>query len=212
MAGSFWRLLAAFLLILLAALLHAQGAGEGHIPLPAIVPGYAPARADSMLGLSGTSMPSPSPLVGHYPYSPGSDGLLQIAHPAGIIFSGTVTAVSPPSAKRTHTTTVTFKVSHAIRGVSAGENLTIHEWSGLWRRGERYRVGERVFLFLYSPSRLGLTSPVAGGAGRFAVDFQGKILLTPQHIQMFAADPILGGKGLASYADFVRAVQHAGLE
>jgi hypothetical protein len=212
MAGSFWRLLAAFLLILLAALLHAQGAGAGHIPLPAIVPRYASASADSMLGLSGPSMPSPSPLVGRHPYGFGPDGLLQIAHPAGIIFSGTVTAVSPPSAKKSHATTITFKVNHAIRGASAGETLTIREWSGLWRRGERYHVGECVFLFLYSPSRLGLTSPVAGGAGRFAVNFQGKILLSPQHIQMFAGDPILGGKVLASYSDFARAVQHAGLE
>ena len=215
MAGSFWRLLAAFFFILLAALLRAQDAGADRNHLPAIVPRYAPASAlDSMLplGPSGTSMPAPSPLIGRYPYSPGSDGLLQIAHAAGIIFWGTVTAVSPPWAKGSHATTITFKVSRAIRGASAGENLTIHEWAGLWRRGERYRVGERVFLFLYSPSRLGLTSPVAGGAGRFAVNLQGRILLTPQHIQVLAGDPILAGKVFASYDDFARAVQHAGLE
>ncbi|MGA8618051.1 MAG: hypothetical protein WB660_05965 [Candidatus Sulfotelmatobacter sp.] len=66
-----------------------------------------------------------------------------------------------------------------MRGASIGEKLTIHEWAGLWTRGERYRVGERVLLFLYSPSRLGLTSPVAGAIGRFAIDSEGKIVLAP---------------------------------
>ena len=99
-----------------------------------------------------------------------------------------------------------------MRGASAGQNLTIHEWAGLWNRGERYRVGERVLLFLYSPSRLGLTSPVAGPIGRFAIKDKGEILLTPQHIHSLATDPILGGKTIAPYADFSLAVQRSSRE
>jgi hypothetical protein len=217
MAGSWWRLLAAFLLILVAALLHAQDAGTDRIaPIPAN-PGLS--RYSSSIavgptlpsGPSSAGIQSPGPPLGSHPYGPGI-GFLKIAHPAGIIFSGTVTAVLPASAKGERATAITFKVNQAIRGASAGQNLTIHEWAGLWSHGERYRVGERVFLFLYSPSRLGLTSPVAGGAGRFAMDLKGRILLSPQHLQIFENDPILGGKIVASYDDFARAVQRLGLE
>jgi hypothetical protein len=77
----------------------------------------------------------------------------------------------------------------------------------LWSDGERYRVGERVLLFLYSPSKLGLTSPVAGAMGRFAMDSRGMIALSQQHVATLAANPILGGKTVVSYADFARAVQ-----
>ncbi|MGA7930571.1 MAG: hypothetical protein WCA20_31815 [Candidatus Sulfotelmatobacter sp.] len=61
-----------------------------------------------------------------------------------------------------------------MRGTSPGQSLTIQEWAGLWTSGERDRVGERVLLFLYSPSKSGLTSPVAGAMGRFAMDSQGR--------------------------------------
>ena len=97
-------------------------------------------------------------------------------------------------------------MEHAILGTSPGENLTIHEWGGLWNRGERYRVGERVLLFLYAPSKLGLTSPVSGALGRFAVDSRGMIVMSPQHIPTFAGDPILGGRTVIPYADFAVAV------
>ncbi|MGB8112229.1 MAG: hypothetical protein WCF22_00570, partial [Candidatus Sulfotelmatobacter sp.] len=138
--------------------------------------------------------------------------LQQIAQPAGIIFSGTVITISPASSKGPKATEITFKVKEAFRGVSAGQNLTIREWAGLWNRGERYRVGEGVVLFLYRPSRLGLTSPVAGGNGRFTVNSAGKILLSPQHTHLLAADPILGGKTVVPYRDFARAIHRAGLE
>ena len=95
-------------------------------------------------------------------------------------------------------TTVTFQVEHAIRGTAAGQNLIIHEWAGLWARGERYRVGERVLLFLYPPSRLGLTSPVAGAVGKFAIDPQGRIVM-----KAASAETVV----TVSYADFARAVK-----
>jgi hypothetical protein len=101
-----------------------------------------------------------------------------------------------------------------MRGASAGQSLTIQEWAGLWAGGERYRVGEHVLLFLYSPSKLGLTSPVAGGIGKFAMDAQGRIVMNAVQAASVAIDPILavstGGKSLVPYADFERAVQRSG--
>ena len=103
-----------------------------------------------------------------------------------------------------------------MRGTSAGQSLTIHEWAGLWISGERYRVGERVLLFLYSPSKLGLTSPVAGGIGKFSVDAQGRIVMNAMQAATVAVDPVLavrtGGKSVVLYADFAQAVQRSGGE
>ncbi len=96
-----------------------------------------------------------------------------------------------------------------MRGTAPGQSLTIREWAGLWTGGERYRIGEHVLLFLYSPSKLGLTSPVAGALGRFAVDSQGRIAMNPQHVLTLAADPILGGKTTIPYAVFTLAVRRA---
>jgi hypothetical protein len=109
-------------------------------------------------------------------------------------------------------TNVTFLVERAMRGTSPGRSLTIREWAGLWTSGERYRVGERVLLFLYSPSKLGLTSPVAGALGRFAMDSEGRIVLSPWHAAALADDPILGGKTVIPYADFIQAMRRSGGE
>lgn len=96
-----------------------------------------------------------------------------------------------------------------MRGTSAGEILTIQEWAGRWAGGERYRIGERVLLFLYAPSKLGLTSTVAGAMGRFAVDSQGRIVMSPQHIANLVSEPFLRGKTVVPYADFALAVQRS---
>ena len=63
---------------------------------------------------------------------------------------------------------------------AVARTVEIKEWAGLWQSGERYRPGERVLLFLYPPSRLGLTSPVANRAGRFEVDRAGRVTLKPR--------------------------------
>jgi hypothetical protein len=134
---------------------------------------------------------------------------------AGIIFSGQVTSIGPAdssSGQATASTAVTFLVEHAIRGASPGQSLTIHEWAGLWNSGERYRVGDRVLLFLYAPGKLGLTSPVAGAMGKFAMDSRGAIVITGQQTAVFGADPILGGKTAVSYSDFALAVRRASHE
>ncbi len=96
-----------------------------------------------------------------------------------------------------------------MRGTASGQSVTIHEWAGLWSRGDRYRVGEHVLLFLYPPSRLGLTSPVSGAMGRFAVGRQGQILLSAQHVDGFAGHPVLGGKRSVAYPEFAAAVRKA---
>ncbi|MGZ4822472.1 MAG: hypothetical protein ACXVZM_12780 [Terriglobales bacterium] len=95
--------------------------------------------------------------------------LRQLAGNAGMIFSGVVEKVErvAPVAGDVGTVRVTFRVAEALRGASPGEVLTISEWDGLWNAGDRYRVGERLLLFLYSPSNsLGLTTTVAGEQGR----------------------------------------------
>ena len=67
--------------------------------------------------------------------------------------------------------------------------MTIHEWAGMWTTGERYRLGERLMLFLHAPRKLGLTSPVGGAAGRFAVDQTGRIVLDPVQAQNLKGGP-----------------------
>lgn len=101
---------------------------------------------------------------------------------SGMVFSGLVTQVQR-SLTSTGTTQITFRVENAMRGVRRGQVVTIREWSGLWNNGERYVLGERVLLFLYPKSKLGLTSPVGGKLGRYAVDPAGRVLIgSPQTI------------------------------
>jgi hypothetical protein len=107
------------------------------------------------------------------------------------------------------TVAITFRVESAIRGTTPGQDLTILQWMGLWSGGQRYRVGEHVLLFLYPPSKLGLTSSVSGPMGRFVVDPLGRVLFTARHLSAFRADPVLGGKSRIRLADFGRAVQRS---
>ncbi|HKF00812.1 MAG TPA: hypothetical protein VKB49_00815 [Candidatus Sulfotelmatobacter sp.] len=110
------------------------------------------------------------------------------------------------------TVSVTFHVESAIRGVMPGEDLSISQWIGLWSAGQRYRVGERVLLFLYPRSKLGLTSCVGGQIGRFAVDTRGRVLLSSRHLSAFRTDPVLGGRSRVPLRDFALAVRRAGEE
>jgi hypothetical protein len=159
-------------------------------------------------------LPWPGPRPG--PILPAPPGFAQLARSAGIIFSGTVTNVEHSSAnvsgQAAGTVAITFHVETAIRGAFAGKSLTITQWIGLWSSGQRYRVGERLLLFLYPRSRVGLTSCVAAGIGRFAVDSSGSVWLSPQQILAFRTDPVLGGKSRLTLSDFVSAVRWAGEE
>lgn len=143
---------------------------------------------------------------------PGVFGFPQFARAAGMIFSGTVTKLERRQAtggQALETIAITFHIENAIRGSTPGEGLVITQWIGLWAAGQRYRVGERVLLFLYPPSKLGLTSCVGGPMGRFQIDPWGRVLLTAQQIGAFQRDPVLGGKSRVRFSDFARAVQRA---
>lgn len=110
----------------------------------------------------------------------------QVMNHAGMIFAGRVLAITPlPSDSPDHVTTVqiTVAVELGIRGARSGQQLTFHEWAGLWSSGERYRPGQRLLLFLYPPSSLGLTSPVAGPDGKLAIDAEGRIHLSEEQQQ-----------------------------
>ncbi len=169
------------------------------VTLPVTAPITPPARSD---------LRRPVPVMGTL-------GLTVIARAAGTIFSGTVTSIARPPATRgraVETVAITFHIENDIRGATPGESLTILQWIGLWSAGQRYRVGERVLLFLYPPSKLGLTSCVAAGMGRFTVDPGGHVLLSAQHLSAFRADPVLGGKSRLRFSDFALAVRRAGEE
>lgn len=99
---------------------------------------------------------------------------------SALIFSGTVLRVeqrNSDSSSSLATTSILFRVNQAIRGVQRGHIVEVKEWGGLWQAGERYHPGERVLLFLYPPSKLGLTSPVGHRSGHFPVNTAGRVLL-----------------------------------
>ncbi|HTE87651.1 MAG TPA: hypothetical protein VK639_01745 [Terriglobales bacterium] len=138
--------------------------------------------------------------------------LRQLTRSSGYIFAGKVSAIERVAARATPdvaTVKITFQVEQGIRGVHRGQTLVIREWGGLWEQGERYRTGERVLLFLYRPSKLGLTSPVAGVLGRFAVDKAGQINLQDR-IASLDSDPVavrLRRKSRVTSGDFARAIR-----
>ena len=147
------------------------------------------------------------------PHNPGPPGgLSHMVRAAGMIFSGTVTRIERRPAvngQPLQTITITFHVENALRGATAGHDIRISQWIGLWYAGQRYRLGERVFLFLYPTSRLGLTSLVAGPAGRFDVDPWGYVRLSLRHLSAFRVEPVLGGKSRVPLRDFALAVRRA---
>ena len=170
----------------------------------------APAQASP---ISSTRQPIPFPGNARpFPLPPGRGAFYQMTRAAGMIFSGQVTSVAPasPPGSAVRTVAITFHVERAIRGVSAGQDLTMFQWIGMWTSGQRYRVGDRALLLLYPPSKLGLTSSVAGAMGRFTIDSLGHIIFTEQHLAAFRTDPVLGGKSRVSFADFAQAVARAG--
>ena len=189
------------------------------VSLCLFVPGYLcgqTVRVTPAPELSVSAAPAQPPannLRRHLSIAPtGRVGFPSIARAAGTIFSGTVTSIARRPAtgsQPVETVAITFHVESAIRGTIPGQDLTIAQWIGLWSGGQRYRIGERVLLFLYPPSKLGLTSCVAGPIGRFTIDPQGRVLLTEQHLSSFRTDPVLGGQTHVLLSDFARAVQRA---
>jgi hypothetical protein len=160
-------------------------------------------------------------------------GLAELTAAAGTIFSGTVTAIvlrpsedsirpNPRQAyprqavnyridpkQAIETVAITFHVDQAIRGVTPGDDFILTEWIGVWSGGQRYRAGERLLLFLYPTSKLGLTSCVGGSLGRFIIDPGGMVHFSAQHLAAFGGDSILAGKSRVTFGDFATAVRHA---
>jgi hypothetical protein len=103
-----------------------------------------------------------------------------------MIFAGKVIRVEPvraTSSDEVASVQIAVQVEQGLRGARNGETIAFREWAGLWTAGARYRIGQRLMLFLYAPSTLGLTSPVGGRAGQFAVDRDGRIVLSPEQQQ-----------------------------
>jgi len=110
----------------------------------------------------------------------------QLSRQAGMIFAGTVltTATSTVTTQTavtdragpgaTPAVQLSFRVDEAIAGVQRGQVLTIHEWAGAWSMHRPMSKGQHILIFLYPPSRLGLTSPVGGSFGQVALDSSGK--------------------------------------
>ncbi len=155
----------------------------------------------------GAGDPQPPPGISQRP----------VVQSSGYAFAGTVKAVQHVAAakrNRIATTRITFHVDNAIRGARTGQTLVISEWAGLWPFGEQYRPGERVLLFLYPPSKLGLTSPVRGSAGRFRIGGRGRVVVPPGQRDSLP-DRVrarLGENGEIEVAEFARAMRLAGEE
>jgi hypothetical protein len=166
------------------------------------------------LAWAGSTNPLPRPPTHPGPVStPGSAPTFQqLARAAGTIFAGTVTGIEPGAAaggSAVPTVAVTFRVQLPLRGAATGGSLTILEWLGLWSSGQRYVVGEHVLLFLYPPSKLGLSSAVGGSLGQFRLDLEGRILLSQQQLAAFKADPLLAGRSRIALNDFAQALRQA---
>jgi hypothetical protein len=138
--------------------------------------------------------------------------LRDVIGPAGYVFAGRVTAIAyvpPKNSSEVATMRITFRVEQAVRGTQTGANITIRQWVGLWNSGERYRVGERVVLFLYPRSKLGLTSAVGGARGRFTLTRDGQVLL-PATVSEQQPGPIRHDR--VPLREFVRSVRQMEME
>jgi hypothetical protein len=91
--------------------------------------------------------------------------------------------------------------------VRSGRELVIRQWAGLWNAGERYRTGERVLLFLYPASKLGLTSPVGGARGRFSLDRNDQVLLGVERAALFSDQVQRPRRDRIPLREFVRGVR-----
>jgi hypothetical protein len=102
----------------------------------------------------------------------------KISRTAQVIFSGTVLSVeSQPARKgRPLPLIVTkFRVDRAILNVKPGQVLAVREWAGAWATHRAMTRGEHLLLFLYPPSKLGLTSPVGGRLGQIVLNPRGEV-------------------------------------
>lgn len=103
--------------------------------------------------------------------------LQEMTAAAGVIFAGQVVSVrrraesSGSSADAASgTVEVVFRVDQALRGCTSGSSYTLREWAGLWAGANgRYRVGQRLLMFVRSTDANGLSSTVHGAEGAIPV-------------------------------------------
>jgi hypothetical protein len=132
----------------------------------------------------------------------------QLSRRAGMVFAGTVLTPATQSAAGDQTVSrampsvqFTLRVDHAISGVEPGRILTIHEWSGSSSMHRPMPRGEHILIFLFPPSRLGLTSPVGGALGQFELD--------PSGTRVFGRKRSSGETGTVSVIQLERAIRSA---
>ncbi len=128
------------------------------------------------------------------PLSSDLTGLERLTRPAGIIFSGVVVRIEREQDEngKPASIRIALRAENAVRGCYAGETIEIAEWAELWARGDRYRVGQNAFFFLYPRNAAGLTSPVAGDLGVLLLASPNLLRLTPQQASFLGSQP--GGR------------------
>ena len=125
-------------------------------------------RCCCVLGASGLLLVAATASGQNAPPRTVDEALHQMSDEAGVIFAGQVVAVRRQAGDNgaSGVVEVEFRVDQAVRGCAAGEPYVLREWAGLWAGGaRRYRVGERLLMFLRTPSASGLSSPVDGMDG-----------------------------------------------
>lgn len=100
------------------------------------------------------------------------DALHQMSDQAGVIFAGPVVAIRRYDQDNAASgfVEIEFRVDQAVRGCTAGVPYLLHEWAGLWTGGvPRYRIGQRLLMFLHPPGPTGLSSPIGGMDGAIPI-------------------------------------------
>ena len=87
---------------------------------------------------------------------------------AGVVFAGQVTAVEHVDAAGY--VEVRFRIDMPVKGCAGRSGYALREWAGRWAaQADRYRVGERLLMFLHAPGPGGLSSAVDGMTGKVAL-------------------------------------------
>ncbi|MGH9650536.1 MAG: hypothetical protein ACRD3I_08710, partial [Terriglobales bacterium] len=100
--------------------------------------------------------------------------LAYLAQRADVIVQGRVTGLryeGMPGYPHIPTVLVTLQVEHMLRGPE-GQQYTFRQWIPLRREmgGKRgYQTGQRLVLFMLSPSQYGLSGPIGREQGRFHI-------------------------------------------
>lgn len=149
-------------------------------------------------------------------------GWQQLSRRAGMIFAGTVLSAgrqnlpADRTAQGTPTVELNFLVDEPIAGtgLERGQTLKIHEWVGAWAMHRPMVAGQHFLIFLYPLSRLGLTSPVGGSSGQFALDSSGKNVSGYGHYADLrkSGAGAFGSSGGVSVMQLERAIRGARLE